>query len=847
MHTKMKITLKTAVVLPFLMIFLCTFSVIVLVQNSHYEEMVDDISAKQLLLLNSNVNQRLSQFLSEPFHAAEYLSHSIEFNNLIQFDNVSKLQTYLLSSFSILYDEMPQLDVLGFGSENKDFVGFRKEPNSGYSLMLKDDRTQQKLVIYRGSNISQEIRSITIGYDPSVRPWYLPVSQSLKPQWSSIYTNADERKEITLSAVTPVFSKAQFMGVLVADIRINSFNVFLQQLQQSTNAEIYIFDQSKRLVAHSDHSSILSTGKVQTAIGHRILTTESSNPIIRNSADYLQEKNLNDISLIDRFSFNIENSRYFSQVTPFQDEFGLTWYISVSISEADLLGDIPQTQRDSWIIALLISAIGLGVGLVVIHSITKPITSTASAANHLAKGHWNSKMPQSGYIYETSLLVVAFNEMANNLKNSFETLQTQLIFDSLTKLYSREGLIKQSNDVKQTTTGTLLLVGLNRFREINDSLGHQKGEHVLVMVAERLQSIIEPNMLIARTSSSAFSIYAPTLNQQSCIQQLADSLLELFTSPFLLEHESIVITASIGIVETSAEKEMTLWLRNSSIALSSAKKELLKISFYRPEMADISRNRTQMLARIQEALRNDEFIPFYQPIINLESGMSIGAEALARWVTSSNEIISPNDFIPLAEESGLIEGIGQGILLKACQDTVNAITSGKWPPDFNIHVNVSVNQLSQPGHVDSVQAILSTTGLPAENLTLEVTESRIADSDPIVIRNMHALKELGISIAIDDFGTGYSSLAYLHKLPFDCLKIDRAFVNQLSSENLDSSIVSAIINITQGFKVNLVAEGVETQQQAELLSQLNCPQVQGFLYSRPVPIEQWPTDLVNIK
>ncbi len=847
MHTNIKITLKTAVVLPFLVIFLCTFSVIVLVQNSHYEEMVDDISAKQLSLLNSNVNQRLSQFLSEPFHAAEYLSHSIEFNNLIQLGNVRKLQTYLLSSFSRLYDDIPQLDVLGFGSENKDFVGFRKEPNNGYSLMLKDDRTQQKLVIYRGSSISQDIRSTTVGYDPSVRPWYLPVSQSLKPEWSSIYTNADERKEITLSAVTPVFSMRKFVGVLVADIRINSFNVFLQQLQQSTNAEIYIFDQSKRLVAHSDRSSILSAGEAKSDMGQRMLTTESSNSIIKNSADYLQEKNLNDISSIDRFNFNIENSRYFSQVTPFQDEFGLTWYISISISEADLLGDVPQTQRDSWIIALLISSIGIGIGLIVIHSITKPITSTASAANHLAKGNWNSKMPQSGYIYETSLLVVAFNQMANNLKNSFETLQTQLLFDSLTKLYSREGLIKQSSDIKQTTEGTLLLVGLNRFREINDSLGHQKGEHVLVMVAERLQSIIEPNMLIARTSSSAFSIYAPTLNQQSRIQQLADSLLDLFTSPFLLEHESIVITASIGIVETSAEKEMTLWLRNSSIALSSAKKELLKISFYRPEMANISRNRTQMLARIQEALRNDEFIPFYQPIINLESGMSIGAEALARWVTSSNEIISPNDFIPLAEESGLIEGIGQSILLKACQDTVNAIASGKWPQDFSIHVNVSVNQLSQPGHVDSVQAILNTTRLPAENLTLEVTESRIADSDPMVIRNMHALKELGISIAIDDFGTGYSSLAYLHKLPFDCLKIDRAFVNQLSSENLDSSIVSAIINITKGFKVNLVAEGVETQQQAELLSQLNCPQAQGFLYSRPVPIEQWPTDLVNIK
>ena len=259
-------------------------------------------------------------------------------------------------------------------------------------------------------------------------------------------------------------------------------------------------------------------------------------------------------------------------------------------------------------------------------------------------------------------------------------------------------------------------------------------------------------------------------------------------------------------------------------------------------MANASRHRTKMLARINKAIEKKQFEPFYQPIIDLETGTTIGAEALARWVTEQG-VIAPLEFIPLAEETGLISDIGQQILHKSCRDTAIAIETGMWAPDFSIHVNLAVDQLSQAGFVEQVKTTLRDTKLPARNLTLEITESRIVDNDPTIIENMLALKALGISIAIDDFGTGYSSLAYLQKLPFDCLKIDRSFVNKLEKENLDSSIVAAIVNITHGFKVNLVAEGVETQQQADLLKQLKCPQAQGFLYSRPVPFDEWPHQL----
>lgn len=535
---------------------------------------------------------------------------------------------------------------------------------------------------------------------------------------------------------------------------------------------------------------------------------------------------------VQRFKFTLDGEQYFNQITPYQDDHGINWFIGMSIPETNLLGDLPKNQRNSWLLGLLLSCIGIIAGLIAFNRVTQPITSTADAAKRLANGDWDSGMPKSGNnIYETSLLVEAFNEMANNLKASFQQLQAQLTYDSLTKLYSREGFIEAAKTNGDIEKGTLYLVGIDRFRDINDSLGHYNGDQLLIIAAARLRGTLPSEYLLARTGGDEFAIYAPNVTQDDDIQLLTNRLLQTFASPFAMESENVVINVSIGVVGVSNEQDITLWLRNSSIALSNAKQDKTRVSVYSPEMGKASRHRTKMLARMNKAIELQQFEPFYQPIIDLESGSTIGAEALARWITDDGIVASPLDFIPLAEETGLIYDIGQQILHKSCRDTAIAIASGKWGKDFTIHVNLSVDQLSESSFVDRVQSILSETKLSANNLTLEITESRIVDNDPMIIDNMLTLKALGVSIAIDDFGTGYSSLAYLHKLPFDCLKIDRSFVSKLDKENLDSSIVAAIVNITKGFKVSIVAEGVETQQQADLLKQLKCPQAQGFLYS----------------
>ncbi len=842
-----QITLRTAVLIPFVMIFLLAIGVIVYVQKQSYEEVVTDISDKQLSVLTESVHDHLNDYLRKPFTAVNALGHNVSYHNLYHPNDTKDVQAYLLSAFKDLYHSMPQLDVIAFGSETGDFTGFRRESADAYTLMVQDHRTDGNLVIYGSEEISDDIRTVIASYDPRTRPWYQPVAQDKKPHWSPIYANADERQDITLSAMTPVFEQGKFAGVLVTDVRINTFNQFLQELKQETNASVYIMDQAHRLVAHSGQGSVISWGTKFSDKGQRLLADESIDPIIQMSAARVSGQSLTYSDQPYTFEFDFNGQRTFSRITPYYDANGLTWFIGTSISETELLGTLPKSQQKSWIVGFLVSLFGIVISMLIFNRVTRPINATATAAQHLAKGDWDSTMPKPGYVYETTVLVQAFNEMKGNLKASFKALREQLEFDSLTRLYSRQGLIEVSETLTHSGQGSLYLIGINKFRDINDSIGHHNGDQLLIHIAERLKQQLHDEATLARIGGDEFAVFMPTTHSDEDISLMERRLQQLLAAPFMLDGETVVVKISVGVVRTQPEQTMSLWLRNASIALSYAKQDSrTSVCHYSPEMASASKFRTQMLAKIQTGIDNREFVPFYQPIIDLAPGNICGAEALARWHSESG-MISPLDFIPIAEESGMIKTIGQQILFQACSDTRKAIDNKQWPHDFQLHVNVSVHQLSSPNFVESVAKVLHTTGLSANNVTLEITESRIIDSAPTTLDNLLKLREMGLGIAIDDFGTGYSSLAYLHALPFTCLKIDRTFINRLTKENLDSSVVAAIINITKGMKTNVVAEGVETAAQAQLLSSLGCNQVQGFYYSRPMPMEEWPTHLVNMK
>ncbi|RZJ57590.1 MAG: EAL domain-containing protein, partial [Acidovorax sp.] len=279
------------------------------------------------------------------------------------------------------------------------------------------------------------------------------------------------------------------------------------------------------------------------------------------------------------------------------------------------------------------------------------------------------------------------------------------------------------------------------------------------------------------------------------------------------------------------------WLRNASIALGEAKRRgLNQCVVFEPSMAEQSKERARLATELRQALEKDQFLVHYQPVIELATGRVSGAEALLRWHSPTRGMVPPGVFIPVAEESDLILALGDWVLRRATRDIAEQLP--RLPEGFDLHVNVSARQLIQSDFPAALQQVLSTSGLPPQHLTLELTESVLIEGDAVTGQRLARIRALGVKIAIDDFGTGYSSLAYLSRLPFDCVKVDQSFVRNLLDSPQNAAIVTAVLNMSQGFGVTVVAEGVETQAAAQRLREMGCASAQGYWFGRPALLQE---------
>ncbi|MCL9777322.1 bifunctional diguanylate cyclase/phosphodiesterase [Vibrio methylphosphonaticus] len=832
-------SLKHAFILPFIVAFLGSVSAILWLQSERYDDIANEVSHKQLSSLTNNVVSSLDIYLDRPMNAVRTIAHAIEYHGLYNPNDTTALESYLLSTFQLLYQNAPQVDLIGFGGEQGEFVGIRasKQHHEGerFTLMTKDAETQHKLNVYAGPSRKQATQDIISPYDPRTRPWYVPIKQTLAVQWSQVYTNADEHQDITISALSPVYydheGLREFVGVAAVDIQINTFNHFLESIKRTHKANVFVIDTNRDLIAHSQNQTILDNE------GHRISADKSRHPALQ----YLSNTPLKtDVDTPTLLSFEHDNSTQFVMVSHYQTETNLSWYVIVTISASDLMGNIPLLSKKTLVVGLLLGALGLIIGIFTLNQLTIPITETARASQQIANGRWDYPLPEYTRIREVDQLIKNFSSMRTHLERSFRALREQVTRDPLTKLYSRSGFIEVCDKLLNERSGAMLLININQFRDINDSLGHREADVLLTVVAERLKTwVVVENGVLARTVGNEFAIYLPYLNERELLDYLY-RIRQIFTAPFILSGESLSLHISVGATLTDCNHNTDLNLRNASIALSQAKEGTNQFCVYTPDMAESSKKKTRLLTTLYHAVEHQTFNVYFQPIIDLKTKQTIGAEALLRLKDEYGNPISPLDFIPLAESSGLITAIGQQMVTQSIQAISRAIDTQQLATDFQLHLNVSVCELRSNHYVDFLQAALAQSTLPARQVVVELTESRIADNDPIIIENMRRLKALDISIAIDDFGTGYSSLAYLHKLPFDSLKIDKAFIDQLTKENAQESVVSAITKLSRSFGFSIVAEGVETQLQADLAKQLGCHYAQGYLFSTPKPIEEWP-------
>jgi diguanylate cyclase len=426
----------------------------------------------------------------------------------------------------------------------------------------------------------------------------------------------------------------------------------------------------------------------------------------------------------------------------------------------------------------------------------------------------------------------------SELEQAKDQLDYLMYHDSLTNLPNQLSLREQFKRIKlnhEQPLMTIMCVGLDRFNQINDDLGHTVGDRLLQAVAQRLVNGVTSEDYVARLGSGQFALILPTTPHKKDAVFVAQTLLEQFSQTFAIDHQEIFVTASIGMALYPRDgRDIEQLLNQANKAMFQAKQQGGNChQFYSIALSKGTSDRVALKTSLRYALERDELQVYYQPQLDLETGKIIGAEALLRWEHPERGLVSPIKFIPLAEETGLILPIGEWVLKTACQQTRHWQKVGY--PNLRIAVNLSGRQFQQLDLRHRLVKIFTETGLRPEYLELELTESMLVENTDVAIRRLQALKALGVEIAIDDFGTGYSSLSYLQQFPFDTLKIDRCFIRNIQDNPSQAAITQAIIEMAKTLKLKIVAEGVETEAELAFVMQHHCHAMQGYLFSKPLP------------
>jgi diguanylate cyclase (GGDEF)-like protein/PAS domain S-box-containing protein len=431
---------------------------------------------------------------------------------------------------------------------------------------------------------------------------------------------------------------------------------------------------------------------------------------------------------------------------------------------------------------------------------------------------------------------VATIEDVTERKRSEEQIAHMAHYDALTDLPNRvlfrEQLEHALNQVQSGEQLAVLYIDIDEFKSVNDALGHSIGDELLKAVAGRLRGCLRETDLAARLGGDEFAVIQTAVRNPSETTHLVERIYRAIREPYECGGSHLITTdASIGVALASGPSaDLDQLLKNADLAMYAAKSAGRRTyRFFKPDMEAQVTARHVLEMDLRQAISDGALEVYYQPCISLRDNRITGCEALLRWRHSERGMISPAEFIPIAEDTGLINQLGEWVLMTACAEATT------WPDDIKLAVNVSPVQFKSGTLALKILAALAASGLPAGRLELEITEAVLIRDDEAALAILHQLRAIGVRIALDDFGTGYSSLSYLQRFPFDKIKIDRCFVDDIAEPDGSSCIVQAVVNIAAARDMTTTAEGVETKQQLELLRALGCAEMQGYLFSQAKP------------
>ncbi|MDM7321719.1 MAG: EAL domain-containing protein [Gammaproteobacteria bacterium] len=544
------------------------------------------------------------------------------------------------------------------------------------------------------------------------------------------------------------------------------------------------------------------------------------------------------------------------------DAKGQLWLVSHMALGKNAIGDRLILARPATIVLEPVNTIMAQAGAILLaallftlllawwvaHRFSKRrITPLLTALQHIEYGDFTVRLPHRGGQDELDRLAQAIDHMAKTLQAQDERIrhqQAELVYqaqhDPLTGLPNR---LMIANDFAKTSAKAkrlgeriaILMLDLDHFKTINEGRGHSMGDRLLVTLATRLRQVLREEDTLARIGGDEFLILLEGITRDEQVIETLKRIQQMFKEPFLVDGEPFELTASIGIALYPNDSiEFERLMQQADAALHQCKsEERNSYRFFAPQLTEAAEARLAMEQMLRDALRLGWFELHYQPQARLADGQRVGVEALLRLRHPSKGLIPPGQFIPVAEESHLIITIGAWVIKEACQQMARWRKAGQAPA--YVAVNIAARQIVHDDLPATVRAALQESGIPSECLEIEVTEASFLKNTEEVLAKLKALHAIGVRLALDDFGTGYSSLAYLRRLPLDRLKIDQSFVRDMLHDKHDEAIVRAIIQLGQALELEVIAEGVETNDQAKHLLALGCPLGQGYLFGRPQP------------